>query len=118
MEEPGGLAKDGLMLEIYLLNLSLGRKRRWGGEGQSKVQDDFQAESEPRETRPEMPGVKERSWRRCPLGRNEMCQRLEEEAQPGSKGNHCTEEGIGERRWMKQSVGAARGASRVARVWG
>lgn len=41
MEEPGGLAKDGLMLEIYLLNLSLGRKKVWGGEGQSKVQDRF-----------------------------------------------------------------------------
>ena len=41
MEEPGCLAKDGLMLEIYLLKLSLGRKRCGGGEGQSKVRDRF-----------------------------------------------------------------------------
>ena len=42
MKEPGCLAKDGLMLEIYLLKLNLGRKRRCrGGEGQSKVRDRF-----------------------------------------------------------------------------
>lgn len=45
MEEPGCLAKDGLMLEIHLLKLSLG-----GREGVGEVRDrvrygtDFQAE--------------------------------------------------------------------------
>lgn len=64
-----------------------------------------------------MPGVDE-VMEKVSLGRNEMCQRLEE-AQPGSKGNHCTEEGIGEGSVDEAECwGAARGRPEWARVWG